>query len=113
MALLITSDELAVLLDFPEGADLTVLDQVCESADFVVRRYLDPNKGPHDNHANDKEAAGAVAVQIWTTRTAPGGQMQSVDFQPVFTPNLLGPGLMARVMGLVNPCRVAGGLVVG
>ena len=115
MSLLITPEELAgeSYLDWPAGADTTELDQVCAAADTLVRRFLDPNKGPHDDHASDREAAGAVAVQIYTTRKAPGGQMQSVDFQPVFTPNLLGPGLMARVMGLLGPCRATGGLVVG
>lgn len=113
MAALVTPEELAALLDWPAGADLTELEQVCDSADAVIRRYLDPGKGPHDTHAQDREAAGAIAVQIYTTRKAPGGQMQAVDFQPVFTPNLLGPGLTSRIMGLLGPCREHGGLVVG
>lgn len=114
MALLVTADELAGpdYLDWPEGADTSGLEQVCEAADKVVRRYLDPNKGPHDDHANDREAAGAVAVQIYQSRKAPGGQMQAIDYQPIMTPNLLGPGLIARVQGLLAPCRVAGGLTV-
>jgi len=113
MTALVTPDELAALLDWPTTADTAELTQVCDAADVVVRRYLDPNKGPHDDHAQDREAAGAIAVQIYTTRKAPGGQMQAVDFQPVFTPNLLGPGLTARIMGLLGPCRAHGGLVVG
>ena len=115
MALLISPETLAgpSYLDWPAGADLTELDSVCEAADKLVRRYLDPNKGPHDTHANDIEAAGAVAIQIYNSRKAPGGQMQAVDYQPIITPNLLGPGLINKVMGLLGPCRPSGGLVVG
>ena len=112
---LITASVLAgpSYLDWPAGSDVTELEPICEAADALVRRFLDPNKGPHDDHAQDMEAAGAVAVQIYSSRKAPGGQMQAVDYQPIITPNLLGPGLIARVQGLLGPCRKHGGLVVG
>ncbi len=110
--LLVTPDELAAAMDWPAGADVTELEQVCASADRLVRDHLDPAKGPHDHHAWDKEAAMAVAVQIHTSRTAPGGTMQALDFQPVVTPTLLGPGLMRRVRGIIAPCARHGGLIV-
>jgi hypothetical protein len=113
VALLVTADEIAAVLGWPQGSDLTPLEQIAEASDKLVRRYLDPNLEPHDDHPNDKEAALAVAVQVHQSRTAPGGQMQAVDYQPVVTPNLLGPGLMLRVQGLLGPCRAYGGLVVG
>lgn len=112
MTALVTPAELAAVLDWPDAADTADLEQVCESADAVVRRYLDPNKGPHDTHPADKEAALAVAVQIYTSRKSPGGTTQAIDYQPVITPNLLGPGLIARIQGLVSPCRRYGGMTV-
>jgi hypothetical protein len=112
MAALVTPEELANALDWPDASDTSDLDQVCDSADTIVRRYLDPNLGPHDIHAHDKEAALAVAVQIYTSRRAPGGTMQAIDFQPIVTPNLLGPGLVARIQGLIGPCRKYGGMTV-
>lgn len=113
MADLVTSEELAKVLDWAEGADLTELDQPCAAAHQVVITMLDPALGPHDLHPQDKEAALAVAVQIYSSQKAPGGQMQMMDFQPLMVPHLLGPGLVARVQGLLRPCRRYGGLVVG
>jgi hypothetical protein len=110
---LVTAAELAAAIDWPAGSDTTELEQVAGAANVVVCRYLDPNLGPHAAHPNDKEAALAVAVQIYTTRTAPGGQTQSIDYQPVMVPHLLGPGLAARIQGLITPCRAYGGLVIG
>ena len=48
-----------------------------------------------------KEAALAVAVDIWTNRLAPGGQPQAVDFTP--SPYRMGRTLMQRVIGLLGP----------
>lgn len=110
---LVTAEDLAKALDWPAGADLTELTQIAAAADAVVARMLDPQLGPHDDHGQDREAALAVAVQIHVSRTSPGGQMQSADFQPIMVPHLLGPGLTARVQGLLAPCRKFGGLVVG
>lgn len=110
---LVTTDELAEALDRPTGADNTDLEQIVAAADSTVAYFLDPDKGPHDDHEADREAALAVAVQIYTSRKAPGGQVQAIDFQALVTPNLLGPGLSARIQGLIRPCRKYGGLVVG
>jgi hypothetical protein len=108
--LLITPTELAELLDF--SGDDTGLQQVCEAADAVVRRLLDDEKGPHAQHAWDREAAGAVAVQIFQARQAPGGQMNGLDLGPIASPHLLGIGLSSRINGLIAPCRTFGGPVV-
>jgi hypothetical protein len=103
--LLVTPDELASLLDLDFDASDDRFDSVCAAADAVVRRLLDEAKGPHDTHAHDREAAGAVAVQLWTARQAPGGQMSGVDFGTIVSPHLLGIGLTSRITGLVAPCR--------
>jgi hypothetical protein len=109
---LVTPEEMAAILDWPPTADTTELVQPCDAADKVVRNYLDPTID-HDLHPNDREAAMAVAVQIYSSRKAPGGQMQANNFTPMMVPHLLGPGLTTRVMGLISPCRKYGGLVVG
>jgi hypothetical protein len=111
--MLVTEAELASVLGWPDGADTTELTSIVAAADSVVTRLLDPAKGPHDAHDNDRQAALAVAVQIHASRQSPGGQMQAVDYQPIMVPHLLGPGLLARVQGLLAPCREYGGLVVG
>jgi hypothetical protein len=47
-----------------------------------------------------KEAALAIAVDIFQSRVAPGGQMQAVDFTP--GPYRLGRSLYTRVSGLLG-----------
>ena len=47
-----------------------------------------------------REAALAVAVDIWQSRVAPGGQMEAVDFTP--GPYRLGRSLYTRVSGLLG-----------
>jgi hypothetical protein len=56
-----------------------------------------------------REAALAVAVEIFQQRTSPGGQIQSVDFTPA--PHRLGRSLLTRVMGLIAPYMSMGGFV--
>jgi hypothetical protein len=112
VALLVTEPELLAALDLPVDLDPTPYTQACVAADNTVRRWLSEAKGPHDDHAWDREAALAVAVQIYVSRTAPGGQMNSLDYQPMTGPHLLGPGLSGRVMGLIEDCREHGSVVI-
>lgn len=56
-----------------------------------------------------REAALAVAVEIFQQRTSPGGQIQSVDFTPA--PHRLGRSLLTRVLGLIAPYMSMGGFV--
>jgi len=111
VALLVTPEELEATLGLT-GEDSALLTKTCEAADVVVRDKLDPSLD-HDLHAQDREAALAVAVQIWQARSAPGGQMVGADFGTYVSPHLLGPGLLARVNGLIAPCRMYGGVVIG
>jgi hypothetical protein len=46
-----------------------------------------------------REAALAVAVDMWQSRVAPGGQIEAVDFTP--GPYRLGRSLLSRVSGLL------------
>ena len=47
-----------------------------------------------------REAALAVAVDVWQSRVAPGGQLEAVDFTP--GPYRLGRSLLSRVSGLLS-----------
>lgn len=47
-----------------------------------------------------REAALAIAVDIWQSRVAPGGQLEAVDFTP--GPYRLGRSLYSRVSGLLG-----------
>ena len=108
---LVTGDELRDALDLPVGVDMTQLDRVASAASTVVSRWLDPAVD-HTGHPADQEAALTVAVQVYAARTAPGGQQIVSDMGTYTSPHLLGPGLIARVMGLIGGCRVAGGVTV-
>ena len=56
-----------------------------------------------------REAALAIAVEIFQQRTAPGGQIQAVDFTP--QPHRLGRALLTRVHGLLAPYMDAGSFI--
>ena len=62
----------------------------------------------YDNSANVREAALAVACDIWITRQGTLGQ-QGVDFQPA--PYRLGRSMMTRVSGLLAKDLNVGGLI--
>jgi hypothetical protein len=54
----------------------------------------------YDTIEEVREAALAVAVDIWQSRVAPGGQLEAVDFTP--GPYRLGRSLISRVSGLLG-----------
>jgi hypothetical protein len=56
-----------------------------------------------------KEAALAIAVDIFQSRVAPGGQMEAVDFTP--GPYRLGRSLITRVSGLLGRWMDTGSMV--
>jgi hypothetical protein len=55
------------------------------------------------------EAATAIAVDMWQSRLAPGGQINAVDFTP--GPYRMGRSLITRVSGLIGEHMDTGGLV--
>ena len=55
------------------------------------------------------EAATAIAVDMWQSRLAPGGQMQAVDFTP--GPYRMGRSLLTRVSGLLGQHMDVGSFV--
>jgi len=119
MADLVTGTELAAALGLPYAPPYdTALDQVAATAHHTLLNVLttvDTAGDPIDHtvHAWDKEAALAVAQQVWASRQAPGGQLIGTDLGPVQTPHLIGPQLLTRVQGIVKPngCWAGGGMV--
>lgn len=55
------------------------------------------------------EAATALAVDIFMTITAPGGQIVGADFQP--SPFRFGRSLMGRFQGLLQPYMDVTGMI--
>ena len=63
----------------------------------------------YDTVPEVREAALAIAVDIFQSRQAPGGQLQGVDFTPA--PYRLGRSLFSRVSGLLARWIDTGSLV--
>lgn len=107
---LVTGEELAAALDLDydvEDPD-PVLDQVAEAADDIVAALL--TDGAYElEPAPCKEAALAVAVEIFQARTASGGQAVSVDFTP--GPYRLSVWLTRRIHALIWPYANVSGWV--
>lgn len=61
----------------------------------------------HSAHARDKLAALTIAVDIFQARTASGGQVVGMEFQP--TPFRMGASLLNTVSGLLADCLDQGG----
>lgn len=57
----------------------------------------------YDNVVAVRSAALMIAVDIFNSRTVPGGQAQGVDFQP--GPYMMGQSILRRVYGLLAPYR--------
>lgn len=109
---LVTEEQLREVLDVSalSVSDAT-LDEVCSAVNEAISPLLTPDID-HELHANCRQAALGMAVQVWQSRNAPGGQMIGLDFNPQWTPHLLGAGLVMRFQGLLGPCMTYGGVVV-
>lgn len=99
MALLTLADFKSVLGVGNLYPDAT-LEQVIEAATDLVTAYIDDDART-DEPAAVKEATLNLAVDIWSSRLAPGGQMQAVDYTP--SPFRMGRSLMSKVIGLLAP----------
>ncbi len=68
---------------------------------FVPAGFMSdkPSAAYYDTVPEVREAALAIAVDIFQSRVAPGGQIQAVDFTP--GPYRLGRSLFTRVSGLL------------
>ena len=112
MGSLVDVTEFRQVLDVPEAiASDDELNAVIDATEAALMPHLTDED--HTGHPNCKEAALGMSVQVWQSRHAPGGQMVGVDLNPQSTPHLLGPGLLMRFQGLLDPCLPYGGAVVG
>lgn len=76
------------------------LQQACDASIALIQNYVDATAFAAEPAAM-KEAALALAVDIWQTRTSPGGQNLAADFTP--SPWRLGKNLVTKVHGLLAP----------
>lgn len=106
---LVTPEELRAVLG-SVAVEVEELQKVCDATDQSLLPLLTDED--HSLHQNCREAGLTVAVQIWQSRHAPGGQMVQADFGVISSPHLLGPGLVSRVAGTLGPCTPYGGAVI-
>ena len=71
--------------------------------------YRESARAFYDGIPEVREAALAIAVDIFQSRVAPGGQIQAVDFTP--GPYRLGRSLYTRVSGLLGRWLDTGSMV--
>jgi hypothetical protein len=71
--------------------------------------YRESARAFYDGIPEIREAALAIAVDIFQSRVAPGGQMQGIDFTP--GPYRLGASLKSRVAGLLGRWIDTGSMV--
>ena len=76
---MLTGTELAAALQLSYSSG-GALDQVAAAACATVGSLLTSTAASHATHPACREAALAVACDMWQARTAAGGQSVSVDF---------------------------------
>lgn len=115
MTALVTVQELAGALSLTLADDDPAAVQVTGAASTAVLERVTSAVPPEDHaaHPGCREAALAVAIQVWQARQAPGGQMVGADLGTYVSPHLLGPGLTARVLGLLGACAKGARPLVG
>lgn len=102
---LVTPEDLAKVIGLP-ATDPGVINAAA-AADELVTQYLvvldgDGKPIQHDQHPKDREAALNIAVSVFQARTAAGGQVVGMDYQPL--PFRMGRNLMDTVGGLLSNC---------
>jgi hypothetical protein len=105
---LVTGEELATALDLDYDPPEEPYDQVAEAADDIVASLI-TDAAYELEPAACKEAALAVAVEIFQARTAAGGQAVATDFSP--GPYRLSVWMTRRVMSLLGPYMDVNGMI--
>jgi hypothetical protein len=105
---LVTGEELADALDLDYDPPEEPYDQVAAAADDIVASLLTDAAYELEPPAC-KEAALAVAVEIFQARTAAGGQAVATDFSP--GPYRLSVWMTRRVMSLLGPYMDVKGMI--
>jgi hypothetical protein len=105
---LVTGEELATALDLDYDPPEEPYDQVAAAADDIVASLLTDAAYELEPPAC-KEAALAVAVDMYQARTAAGGQAVATDFSP--GPYRLNAWLTRRVSGLIGQYMDVKGMI--
>lgn len=102
MPSIITADDLRAVLGVAESLyDDTYLNQIIDTAEGVILPMLQElEEGDYSEDARVQSAILAVSVEVFSSRMAPGGQIEGVDFTPA--PFRLGRSLFNRVSGLLG-----------
>ena len=90
-------------------ADLTAADTEAVILKPYGSAILTTQIGLWDETPAVREAALAIAVEIFQQRVTPGGMIQAVDYTP--SPHKLGRALLTRVHGLLAPYMDMGSFV--
>jgi len=106
---LLTVEELKATLGVGELYSDPDLQQVVDASVALIEQYVTAASFEAEP-APMKEAALALAVSIFQTRTATGGQIVGADFSP--SPFRLGRSLFSTVAGLLAP-YISEGVYVG
>lgn len=106
---LLTVEELKTTLGVGELYTEADLQQVVDASVELIESYVTAASFEAEP-APMKEAALSLAVSIFQTRTATGGQIVGMDFTP--SPFRLGRSLTSTVQGLLAP-YLAEGVFVG
>jgi hypothetical protein len=109
--MLVPVEELKAVLGVGDLYPDSQLEQVAEAAEDVLVAYLRDLEDDEswEDYPEVREAALAIAVELWQSRLAPGGQLQAVDFVP--GPYRLGRSLLGRVTGLLGAHLNVGAMV--
>ena len=108
VAPLVTADELAAALGMPTPNTNADVAASVDAANGWLVGFLTADVD-HADHAYCKRAALEIAVNMFQSPKAAGGQPVNADFTPA--PYAMGASLMRRISGIVGPCRAVGSMV--
>lgn len=96
---LVTPDEVGRAIGLSPADSGVIL--AATASNELLATYLTSDVD-HSAHASDKAAALSLAVDIYQARTASGGQVVGLEYQP--TPFRMGASILNTVSGLLGPC---------
>lgn len=110
-------DRTVTVTEVPANNIVVAVSQTAWNTEPVDPQPIVPNGTVYDGTRIDYyadvpevvEAATAIAVDMWQSRLAPGGQINAIDFTP--GPYRMGKSLITRVSGLIGQHMDTGGLV--
>lgn len=101
MPTIITATQLRGVLGVSEDLyDDEYLDQVIDTAEGVILPMLEELEDGYADNANVQSAVYAVSTEIFQSRTAAGGQIEGIDFQP--SAFRMSKSLFIKVSGLLG-----------